>query len=66
MKRGEYYAIRPMLPELSEDSDEEEGCLAKPYSSKDSLLTLEEVGELLKSHRLLVDDAQPDEGEMLR
>lgn len=53
VRRGDYYVILPLLPELRE-SDEESGGLSQEYSSGDDLLTLEETTELLDRHDLLV------------
>jgi FlaA1/EpsC-like NDP-sugar epimerase len=64
VERGEYYAIKPMLPELLEA--DELPALSKEYSSADSLLSLDETRELLASHHLLVNDEIEEEGEILR
>lgn len=63
--RGEYYAIRPMLPELVKG---ESGipALQKEYSSSDFLMTLDETRKLLESHNLMVDQEIKEEGEFLR
>ena len=64
-ERGDYYAIKPMLPVLLKD--EPEGfALTKEYSSSDSLLNLEETKELLSKFNLLVDQEIKEEGEFLR
>jgi UDP-glucose 4-epimerase len=52
VRRGDYYAIQPMLPELIED-ESEANALTKEFSSEDSVMSLEETIELLKEHRLL-------------
>jgi UDP-glucose 4-epimerase len=62
--RGDYYAIKPMLPELAEITDPP--ALSKEYSSADDLLTLEQTRDLLSRHHLMVDDEIKEEGELLR
>lgn len=56
VKRGAYYSILPMLPELREE-DTVEAELPKEFSSEDSVVSLEDTVALLKSHNLLVDQA---------
>jgi FlaA1/EpsC-like NDP-sugar epimerase len=67
VRRGNYYAIRPMLPELERDKPAEENALSKEFSSADTVLDLAGTRELLALHDLLIDDL-PDEsnGELLR
>jgi FlaA1/EpsC-like NDP-sugar epimerase len=56
VKRGDdYYAIRPMLPELRTD-DYEINALTKEFSSSDSVLNLDATVELLEEHQLMVED----------
>jgi len=64
VSRGDYYAIKPMLPELV--GTEEPPALPKEYSSADDLLSLEETRELLVQHNLLVEEEIKEEGELLR
>jgi FlaA1/EpsC-like NDP-sugar epimerase len=67
VQRGAYYAIHPMLPELRQDSVSEPNALVKEYSSGDEVLDLAGTTALLKKHRLLVEDGDPDDGvELLR
>lgn len=67
VRRGNYYAIRPMLPELRDGVAEEPNALDKEFSSADNVLDLNDTVELLRSHRLLPDDvAQGSEAELLR
>ena len=67
IKRGEYYAILSMLPELSNNQKKEPNALTKEYSSGDSILDLEGTIELLKKHRLMVEDLElSNSGELLR
>lgn len=63
--RGDYYAIRPMLPELT-GAEPTGQPLMKEYSSGDSLLSLEETGELLASHNLMITGELEEDGELLR
>jgi len=62
--RGDYYVIKPMLPELRKDGDAG-GHLSKEYSSADDLMGPEEVSELLKKHKLMVGDRFVYEEDML-
>ena len=67
VRRGNYYAIRPMLPELREGVPDEPNALEKEFSSADNVLDLKGTIELLRSHRLLPEDvAQGSEAELLR
>ncbi|MCP4397494.1 MAG: polysaccharide biosynthesis protein [bacterium] len=64
-KRGDYYAISPILPELRES--EPEGLpLAREYSSSDHVLSVEEVKTLLREHDLLTMPHPGGEEELLR
>lgn len=65
VKRGEYYAIQPMLPELREEDVSGVG-LSKEFSSEDNVVTFEETVGLLKRHGLLVEQIDSAVGgEML-
>jgi FlaA1/EpsC-like NDP-sugar epimerase len=67
VKRGAYYAIRPMLPELTRDSAPEPNALSAEYSSADEVLDLNATRALLEQHRLMPSDAQVAESrELLR
>ncbi|VVB88626.1 Polysaccharide biosynthesis protein [uncultured archaeon] len=66
VKRGEYYAIRPMLPELC-DTEQEPNALTKEFSSADTVLDLEGTIALLRKHRLMIEDVDLSQGgELLR
>jgi FlaA1/EpsC-like NDP-sugar epimerase len=66
VKRGDYYAILPMLPELRR-SGADAPALTKEFCSADKVLDLEGTIDLLARHRLLVDDGPAAlESEMLR
>lgn len=54
VRRGDYYAIRSMLPELATGEDEATVGLTKEFSSADTVLSLEETSRLLERHRLHV------------
>ena len=63
VKRGDYFAIRPMLPELADGPAKEKNALTKEFSSADSLLDFQGTVELLKKHKLLVEDRDLTAGE---
>lgn len=63
--RGDYYAIKPMLPELFV-AEPGLQALSKEYSSGDFLMTLEETEALLRKHHLLVSQEHREAGELLR
>lgn len=65
VRRGDYYAIKPMLPELRSERDEEENAFSKEFSSSDTVLSAEGTVSLLKRHRLMVEDGYVGEGEEL-
>ncbi|MEX2553225.1 MAG: polysaccharide biosynthesis protein [Actinomycetota bacterium] len=54
-RRGEFFAIVPMLPELSPEKGSP-GELAREYSSAHSVLGLEETAKLLTHHGMMVED----------
>ncbi len=64
--RGQWYAIRPMLPEVAGDGGGA-GCLAGEYNSGEHPMDLEGTRALLKERGLMVED-QPRRrrGELLR
>lgn len=65
--RGDYYAILSMLPELSNNKNKDANTLPKEYSSADSVLDLKSTIELLRKHRLMVEDIElSNRGELLR
>ena len=67
IKRGDYYAILSMLPELSNNKQKEPNALTKEYSSADSVLDLEGTIDLLQKHRLMVEDVEMlNSGELLK
>jgi FlaA1/EpsC-like NDP-sugar epimerase len=64
VRRGAYYAIKSMLPELR--SEAEPNALAREFSSADNVLGYAETAELLKTHRLMMEDDERYDGELLR
>jgi FlaA1/EpsC-like NDP-sugar epimerase len=63
--RRDYYVIKPMLPELWQ-SISKETPLTKEYSSRDNVLNLEQISELLRFHNLDIDSELKYDGEFLR
>ncbi len=63
--RGDYYAIKPMLPELVM-AEPGLQALSKEYSSGDSLMTYDETVALLHKHHLMVGQENQEAEEFLR
>jgi UDP-glucose 4-epimerase len=64
-ERGKWFAIAPLLPEISRN----EPCanpLPKEYSSADDVMSLEATTRLLCERRLMVEDVQYETAEVLR
>lgn len=60
--RDDYYAILPVLPELRHATEEVQR-LEKEYSSADDNMTKKGVADMLRQHKLLIEDAPRfDEG----
>ena len=66
VKRGDYFSILPMLPELLDDIAKEPNALDAEFSSADTLLGLEDTIDLLKKNKLMVEDVESKNGELLR
>jgi FlaA1/EpsC-like NDP-sugar epimerase len=64
VERGDYYAILPVLPELR-TPDTVEKCLDGEYCSADSIGDRDSLTELLATHKLMVEDGQLTEDELL-
>jgi FlaA1/EpsC-like NDP-sugar epimerase len=64
IERGEYYVIKPMLPELRSAADAPNP-IEREYSSADSVMSCEAVTELLTQHKLMVGDRFVYEEDML-
>lgn len=64
--RGDFYAIKPMLPELATAEDGQP--YGRAYSSNDDLMDLVSTRALLEKHGLLVDQVESfgTDGELLR
>jgi UDP-glucose 4-epimerase len=66
VKRGEFYAIKSMLPELA-GARKEPNALKGEFSSAHRILDYPQTVELLKEHRLLVGSKiELGDGELLR
>jgi UDP-glucose 4-epimerase len=67
VKRGSYFAIKPMLPELASKQRAEANALKREFSSADNVLSLAATVKLLKQHQLMVGTAgSRNNGELLR
>lgn len=66
VKKGNYYAIKPMLTELHDDLTPIKPALETDYGSKDDLMTKKELRVLLEKNDLLLNQKFAYEGEMLR
>lgn len=58
VKRKNYYAILPMLPELAKAAKDKTPALSGEFSSADNVLTPKATLDLLKSHRLMVENVK--------
>jgi UDP-glucose 4-epimerase len=66
-RRGDYLAIRPMLPELQREAAPASDALSKEFSSEDTVVDLAGTVALLKRHRLMIEDVDLGAaGELLR
>lgn len=66
-RRGDdYYAIAPMLPELVDGKAGGDAPLLREYSSADAPVGLERTAALLQANRLMLDQVDLNEGELLR
>ncbi len=65
VRRGDYYVILPMLPELRTLSKNEPAALKKEFSSEDTALDLQGTAALLKKHKIMVEDIDLSHGEEL-
>jgi UDP-glucose 4-epimerase len=62
--RGNYYVIKPILPELDPDPNEP-SAIQGEYSSKTSVMDFEQTRQLLKTSKLMIEDVSNFE-ELLR
>ena len=65
VERGKYYAILPILPEVREDTAFSPA-LQGEFSSADSVMSQEDLAELLLQQQLRVEDNLIQNGELLR
>jgi UDP-glucose 4-epimerase len=63
--RGDWYAVRPMLPEVGGQRPVK-SALKREYTSKDKVMNLKQTKELLSRNGLMVDDVDMAAGEILR
>lgn len=63
--RGKYYAIQPLLPEIR-SVDDHPANLTGEFSSATELMDYDELCALLEAKCLRVEDAEPDQAELLR
>ncbi len=63
-ERGDYMAIKPMLPELVRGEDDKP--LEREYSSKDTVMTFKETVALLEKYNLMVEQGVNGEEEFLK
>ena len=71
VRRGRYYVIRPMLPEVANGYAEPGGgtvadCLQAAYSSADAVISLEDTAALLRRCGLMFKDNARSQVELLR
>jgi UDP-glucose 4-epimerase len=64
VERGKYYSIQPLLPELRNGAGGDP-CLTNEYSSADNVLSFQQTEQMLRSHKLMVEDVPSFAGEML-
>jgi len=62
-KKGKYYAIKPMLPELSTVTNKP--AISGEYSSGDDVMTLEQTKNLLNKYKLMIGQTKMS-GEFLK
>jgi UDP-glucose 4-epimerase len=65
VRRGDYYVIRPMLPELRGRETAQRDALNREYSSGVDVLNLAQTVQLLRRNRLMVEDRNVSQGEEL-
>jgi FlaA1/EpsC-like NDP-sugar epimerase len=66
IRRGNWYAIRPMLPELIDDEPIQSSGLSAEYSSARDVMTPDAAARLLAEKQLLLSDVPSDTAELLR
>ena len=66
VRRGDYYTIRSMLPELLGDAAPEKNAHNREFSSADHVLDLEGTRALLRKHGLLEASMLAQTAELLK
>ena len=69
VRRGRWYVIRPMLPEVANGdgvTGDDAGCLQSAYSSNDSVMSVDEPTAMLRARRLMLEDNAEAGVELLR
>jgi UDP-glucose 4-epimerase len=69
VRRGRWYVIRPMLPEVANGggaAGDSTGCLDRAYSSNDSVMSLDETTAMLRARYLMLEDSATTGVELLR
>lgn len=67
VRRGDYYAILPMLPELRNAEEAQKPMIGKEFSSADNVMLAGETRDLLTRNKLMVEDRDfSDTAELLR
>ena len=64
VRRGSYFAILPMLPELA--GNDAPPALSREFTSGEHVLSLQATRDLLHRHALLLEQATPSTHELLR
>jgi FlaA1/EpsC-like NDP-sugar epimerase len=63
--RGDYYVIRPILPEIA-GGDKQGPVLGVEFSSSDNVMTRSDLAKTLKKYDLMIKDTAMTDGELLR
>jgi UDP-glucose 4-epimerase len=67
VKRGDYYAILPMLPELRNPGETQKPVIGKEFSSADTVMSFAQTRDLLTRNKLMIEDRDfADTAELLR
>jgi FlaA1/EpsC-like NDP-sugar epimerase len=65
IKRGDYYVIQSILPEIFTPKGKI-AALGREFSSEDNVMTFKDLAKTLKKYDLLLEDVPKKEGELLR
>jgi UDP-glucose 4-epimerase len=66
VRRGKYFAIRPLLPELLDDVPAEGPAISGAYSSETDVMTPADTRQLLIDEQLMLDQIEREAVEVLR